>query len=366
MIIMTYLIDAHQDIAFNALTFGRDIRLSALQTRESEKGSEIPLHNYGEACVGWPEFQVGNIAVVFGTLWTPPIKYSEGDWMVQAYQDTRQGSQNYHLQLDYYRRLCDENPKMFRFIQTKYDLAEVLAFYEDDQNSSSRPVGIVPLMEGADGLIEPEELQDFYELGLRQVGPVWAGNRYYSGSHETHPFDQEGRRLLEIMSSLGMALDISHMAEEAILTALDHFEGSVIASHANARRLMHDLHGERHLTDTVIRRVFERNGVIGVVPFNRFLNPEWTTSSPRQSVTLDHLAAQIDYYCQLAGDSRHTGIGTDFDGGFGYPSIPAEMETISDLQKIKPVLLKKGYTESDVANIFGLNWKKHLESILPE
>ena len=156
------------------------------------------------------------------------------------------------------------------------------------------------------------------ELGLRQVGPVWAGNRYCGGSREDHPFDQEGRKLLEVMSSLGIALDISHMSEKAILTALDLFDGPVMASHANSRYLMRDAHGERHLTDTVIRRVQERGGVIGVIPFNLFLDPEWEPSSRPGTVTLDHLVAQIDYYCQMAGDSLHTGIGSDFDGGFGF------------------------------------------------
>jgi membrane dipeptidase len=119
-------------------------------------------------------------------------------------------------------------------------------------------------------------------------------------------------------------------------------------------------------TYAVIRRVQERGGTIGVVPFNKFLIPNWTPSTAPETVTINHLIAQIDYYCQLAGDSNHTGIGSDLDGGFGYPLLPNGMDTISDLQKLEPLLLKKGYTGTDVANIFGLNWKKHLELILPE
>jgi membrane dipeptidase len=161
-------------------------------------------------------------------------------------------------------------------------------------------------------------------------------------------------------------LDISHMSERSALTALDLYEGPVMASHANPRRPQRNSCGERHLTDPVIHRILERGGTIGVVPFNKFLNPDWTPSSAAGTVTLDHLVAQIDYYCQMAGNSLHTGIGSDFDGGFGYPNIPLELNTISDLQILEPILLKKGYTETDVANIFGLNWKKHLESILPE
>jgi membrane dipeptidase len=82
-------------------------------------------------------------------------------------------------------------------------------------------------------------------------------------------------------------------------------------------------------------------------------------------VTLEHLADQIDYYCQIAGDSTKTGIGSDLDGGFGYPRIPLEMNTIGDLQKIKPVLENRGYTDNDIRNIFNLNWTNHLEMSLP-
>lgn len=363
---MTYLIDAHQDIAYNALNFGRDIRLSAHQIREMEKNTEIPKWNHGEASVGWPDFQSGQVAVIFCTLWTPPYKYRDGEWDIMAYQNTRQAGVFYRQQLDYYRRLCDENSEMFKLILNRRDLSQVLAPYEDPNAHGEKPVGLVLLMEGAEGLSAPEELEEFYELGLRQVGPVWAGNRYFSGSKEEHAFDQEGRKLLEVMSSLGMVMDISHMSERSALTALDLFEGPVMASHANPRRPQRNACGDRHLTDQVIRRIHERDGVIGVVPFNLFLNPDWSATSPRETVTIDHLVAQIDYYCQLAGDSKHTGIGSDLDGGFGYPNIPLQMDTISDLQKMEPILLEKGYTETDTANIFGLNWKKHLELILPE
>jgi membrane dipeptidase len=363
---MPYLIDAHQDIAYNALSFKRDICQSAHQNRLAEKGTEIPLWNHGESTTGWPDYQSGQIAVIFATLWQPPWKYRGGDWDTQAYQNTHQADIHYRQQLDYYRRLCDENPDKFKLILNQQDLKQVLAPYETQTPQTSKPVGLVLLMEGAEGLSDPEELEEFYELGLRQVGPVWAGNRYCGGTREDRPFDKEGRKLLEVMSELGMVLDISHMNDRAALTALDLFDGHVMASHANARRPLKDSCGERHLTDPVIRRIQERGGVIGVVPFNMFLSPVWTHTSPPGTVTLDALVAQIDYSCQLAGDSTHTGIGSDFDGGFGYPNIPAEMDTISDLQKLEPILLKKGYTGKDVANIFGLNWKTHLEKILPE
>jgi membrane dipeptidase len=76
--------------------------------------------------------------------------------------------------------------------------------------------------------------------------------------------------------------------------------------------------------------------------------------------------AQIDYICQLAGDARHVGLGSDFDGGFGLQSVPVEVDSIADLQKLSPLLAEKGYTDEDIAAILGENWRTRLQCSLPE
>jgi membrane dipeptidase len=68
----------------------------------------------------------------------------------------------------------------------------------------------------------------------------------------------------------------------------------------------------------------------------------------------------------LAGDAKHVGIGTDFDGGFGLQSVPAEINTIADLQKLVPLLGKRGYTNNDITAIMGENWLSLLKETLPK
>ena len=221
-------------------------------------------------------------------------------------------------------------------------------------------------MEGVEGIRAPEEMEEWWELGVRLAGPVWAGTRFCGGTYEPGGFTNEGYALLEVMAELGYTLDISHMTETAALQALDRYEGPVIASHANARALIKGVQGERQLTDLTIRRLIERDGVMGVLPFNRFLRPDWKDTDDRQLVTLRTLAAHIDHICQLAGDALHTGLGTDFDGGFGWPAVPYEINTIADLQKLAPVLAEYGYSDESIANILGGNWRRHLERTLPE
>jgi membrane dipeptidase len=156
------------------------------------------------------------------------------------------------------------------------------------------------------------------------------------------------------------------MRENAALTALDRFEGPVYASHANARALLKGSTNERHLSKLTIDRLFEREGVVGVVPYNKFLIPDWTPSIRRETVTIKKVIEQIDHYCQISGNSNQVGFGSDFDGGFGSPNIPLEMETIADLQKIGPLLVELGYTAQDIDNIFHKNWETTLEKVLPE
>ncbi len=70
----------------------------------------------------------------------------------------------------------------------------------------------------------------------------------------------------------------------------------------------------------------------------QFLKAGWKKGDPREAITLETLAAHVDHICQMAGDARHVGLGSDFDGGFGLNSVPAGIDTIADLQKLGPIL----------------------------
>jgi membrane dipeptidase len=221
-------------------------------------------------------------------------------------------------------------------------------------------------MEGAEGVREPAELEYWYRRGVRIIGPAWAGTRFCGGSREPGPLTQEGYELLEGMAEYHFTLDLSHMDEMASLQGLETYPGPIIASHANALRLLPGTSSNRHLTDRVILGLLERGGTIGIVPVNNFLRPDWKESGGRSSVTLDYFVAQIDTICQMAGDALHVGIGSDFDGGFGLQSVPSDVDTIADLRKIIPILSQKGYTEVDISAILGGNWLVYLQNSLPE
>jgi membrane dipeptidase len=157
------------------------------------------------------------------------------------------------------------------------------------------------------------------------------------------------------------------MDEAAAFEALDRYQGPVMATHANCAALMRGADTNRHLPDRLIEGLIERDGVIGLIPLNSFLKAGWLrkSGSRREEVSLETLIAHIDHICQIAGDSLHAGIGSDFDGGFGLQSIPPEFDSIADLQIIATGLKARGYGETDVENILGDNWLRFLRRNLP-
>jgi membrane dipeptidase len=87
------------------------------------------------------------------------------------------------------------------------------------------------------------------------------------------------------------------------------------------------------------------------------LDPGWVIGKSRNDrLTTSAVIDQIDYVCQLAGDSRHAGIGSDLDGGFGTEQAPNDFDTIADLQMLGGMLKDRGYRQKDVEAIFHGNW----------
>lgn len=364
---MTIIIDSHEDLAWNMINLDRDYTLSAYDIRELEKTTPIPNFN-GSTLLGWPQYQAANVAVVFGTLYCEPKRLDRGTYPVLSYETPAQAHACYRENLDAYRRLTDDHPEKFRLIQFKQELLDHLAAWESqiaDPQDPPPPVGIVILMEGAEGVKEPAEVESWYEWGVRLIGPAWAGNRYCGGTREPGPLTKAGYELLEHMSEFNLILDISHMDHQSARQALDFYQGQVIASHSNAEALITGIPFNRHLKDETIQQLIERDGVMGIVPLNGFLNWDWRSQGGRNSVSLELVVAQIDYVCQLAGSTRHVAIGTDFDGGFGVESVPPEIDTIADLPKLIPLLAEKGYNDEDIANIFSANWLRILSNNLP-
>jgi membrane dipeptidase len=360
------IVDAHEDIAWNSLCFGRDYLSSAYAIRRVEAGGPVETVN-GVAMLGLPEWLKGGIAVIGATLFTPPERRRTST-LEQYYSDSDEAHVLALRQIAIYERMAEQSGQI-KLIRTRADLESVLKTWEgfdpslpEDPHRDERQIGLAYLIEGGDSIREPAEAEWWYERGVRLIGPAWAGTQYCGGTDEPGPLTAAGVELLRHMRPFNLVLDLSHMDDRAFLQALDQYDGPVIASHSNPRALTNN--SNRHLSDEMIKALIQHEGVIGTLIFNKFLLKGWEHEHDSGAAGVETVVKAIDHVCQIAGDARHAAIGTDFDGGFGMRSTPAGFDTVADLPIIAPALDRRGYSAADVELIMNGNWVRVLKSAL--
>ena len=349
------IIDAHLDLSWNALQGNRDLLRSAYTIRTQEVST--PGKGRAQGTVAFPDMRQGRLAVSVVTLFARctgrPAPHSDYASPIQSY-GVAQG------QLAYYRAL--EHERHIRIIADRETLDSHIANWEgwEETESDDTPsLGFVISMEGADPILKPDQLEEWVGGGLRLLGLTHYGpGRYAGGTGTELGLTELGPPLLAEMQRLGVTLDLTHCSDQAFWEALEHYEGLVLASHNNCRALVPH---QRQFSDEQLRAIFERDGVIGAAFDAWMLQPGWVSGqSTNEAVTLNTVVDHIDHVCQLAGNSRHAGIGTDLDGGYGREQSPCDLDTIADLQKLAGLLADRGYSDDDIAAIMHGNWLRLL------
>jgi len=355
-----FVVDAHQDIAWNWLEFGRDPRQSALEGRKQENGGLVEAA-MGDRTTGLPEYLAGRVGIIFGSIFAMPAAGNPyRNFKSQTYADSEEAHARGSEQMEAYHRLAASEPR-FSLITDQQTLDAVEASWQT-LDSQAHKVGIVIAMEGADPIRTPAELADWHARGLRSIMPAWHKTQYAGASGDAEGFTDLGHELLAEMAKLNMILDLSHLSRNGSLEALDTYPGPIIASHSNPLTIVNT---DRGISDEAIRKLGERDGVIGIMLFNRFLNSEWEYGASPNLVTIRTVVDAIDTVVQLTGSTAHVGIGSDLDGGFGAEATPLGIDTAADLLKIGEALAAKGYSTEDIEAIMNGNWLRVLHSSLP-
>ncbi|GAB3907907.1 membrane dipeptidase [Larkinella knui] len=351
-----FLIDAHLDLAMNALEWNRDLTQPLADIRQREMGMrDKPDRGKGTVC--FPELRKGRIGLVVATQlarYTPPGSSLPGWHSPQQAWAMTQAQRIWYKEMEALGELVQ--------ITNGTELEAHLALWNNDEiPDEQKPIGYILSLEGADSLVDSSYLHKAYEYGLRAIGLSHFGpGRYAPGTKMEGPITPLGRDLLKEMSGLNLILDVTHLTDEGFDQALDAYQGPVWASHHNVRKLVPT---QRQLTDGQIRRLIERGAVIGGMldcwaMDIRFID---TISDPWQlNIRLENLVDHWDHICQLAGTSEHVAIGSDLDGIFGTEQSPWDMNSIADLQKYEAILTKRGYQKTDIDNIFHGNWLRFL------
>jgi membrane dipeptidase len=342
-----YVVDSHLDIAWNA-SLGRDFLEPSASWRESVNDGA----RFGERLISLPDLLASKHRLIIGTIFVLPNR-AASMWEGVNYSTPEEAHEQGMWQLHFYTELAKTNPNV-TLIRSRPELVN----YLEEINDGAQKLGIIISMEGADPITQPSELKRWFDEGLRLIGPSWKATRYGGGTGEPGPLTSEGWQLLAEMQKLGVILDVSHMAEETFYNALDAYKSTIIASHSNCR---HFVNTDRQLSDDMIRRLVEREAVIGVVLYDNFLVPK----SEGRKATLEDVVRQMSRIAELAGSTDNIAIGTDWDGGFGGESIPAPLTGVSDMFLLGEALLKHNFSEADVRKILYGNWTRILLKALP-
>ncbi|MCF3109879.1 membrane dipeptidase [Niabella sp. CC-SYL272] len=352
------MIDAHLDLAMNALEWNRDLQLPVAAIREREAGlTDKP--DRAKGVVSLPELRAANIGIVVATQ---IARYVERGSNLPGWHSPQQAWAQAQGQLAWYKAMEDAG-QMVQLTHLQ-KLEQHLALWNDPAISNTqKPVGFVLSLEGADSLVNLSYLEKAHAYGLRVIGPAHYGpGRYAPGTGETGGLTPLGIELLKEMDALKMILDITHLTDEGFRQAMDLYKGPVWASHHNCRALVNH---QRQLSDDQVKQLIRRGAIIGGALDAWMLVNDWQrgVSDPvTRNVSLQLLVDHFDHICQLAGNSQHICIGSDLDGMFGKEQCPYDMETIADLPSLAGMLAQRGYTTTDIENIFHGNWLRFVRN----
>lgn len=246
-------------------------------------------------------------------------------------------------------------------------------------------------MENAYPLGEDLSLLDtFYKMGLRMVGPVHFKNNQF-GDSSTDPDGQQygglsplGKGLVKKANELGIILDGSHAHDDLLEDMIELSKTPVILSHSGTKTIYDH---PRNVDDSLLKKLVKSGGVIHVNAYSSYLkelpqDPERgkaygelfrqmgniaqmseaeiaALKAKRKQIDMEHPAVRAtfeDYMehflhiLEVAGP-KHTGVGADWDGGGGVET----MMDVAALPKITDRLLAEGYTQEDLADIWGNN-----------
>jgi membrane dipeptidase len=272
-------------------------------------------------------------------------------------------------------------PEKFAVATSVADLSE-----QFERGVISLPMG---MENGAAIEDELDNVAYFHQQGIRYVTLTHAENNLicdssYATDRRWDGLSPFGRQVVEEMNRVGIMIDISHVSDDTFYQVIEQTTAPVIASHSSCRKFTPDF--ERNMDDDMIRALGENGGVIQINFGSAFLTGEanqhsyvrfgaaaayaaendleeedpalaafdeqYLVDHPPIFADISDVLTHIDHVVDLAGID-HVGIGSDFDGV--GDSLPTGLKDVSFYPNLVYELLKRGYSDEDVAKILGGN-----------
>jgi membrane dipeptidase len=206
--------------------------------------------------------------------------------------------------------------------------------------------------------LDTSNVEKFWKRGARYVSLTHNGHNQFSDSN-TGEFDRTsmhnglsdlGKEVIELLNYYGIMIDISHPSKEAIRQMTELSKAPIIASHSSARALRDH---PRNVDDEQLDWIKENGGVIQTTALGFFL-----TDREDPPANMDDFMDHIDYMVEKIGID-HVGISSDFDGGGGIVG----WEDASETMNVTSALRERGYSESEIAKLWGGNLLRVLDKV---
>jgi membrane dipeptidase len=338
------------------------------------------IHNHWEDVTGateggdfdYPRAVAGGLNVPFMSIYTPADSEVSGT-----------STQLANELIDGVEAMVTRAPDRFMMIHSVADVQASMA---------AGKIGLALGMEnGAPIAGDLANVEKFARRGIRYITLTHSKSNHISDSS----FDPErqwnglsdfGKEVVSEMNRAGIMIDISHVSDDAFWQVMEISAVPVIASHSSARHFIPGF--ERNMSDDMIKALAENGGVIQInfgsafitEKANRILTelrsgraalieeqgvapggPEvaFLEENTFPFATLGETVDHFDHVVNLVGVD-HVGIGSDYDGV--GDSLPENLKDVSTYPNLVAELLKREYSEEDIAKILGGNllrvWQK--------
>ncbi|WP_420394744.1 dipeptidase [Acuticoccus sp.] len=217
-------------------------------------------------------------------------------------------------------------------------------------------------LEGAEAIDRDLATLDvLHAAGLRSLGPVWSRpNRFGHGvpfrfpsGPDTGPgLTEDGLRLVDRCTELGILVDVSHLTEAGFWDIARRTAKPLVATHSNAHALTP---AARNLTDGQLSAIGESGGMVGVNFASAFLRKD---GRMLPDVPLDQVIAHIDHLIAVVGEDG-VGFGSDYDGAL----VPAAIDGVERLPRLRAAMRAHGYDDALMEKLCHRNWLRVLAKV---
>lgn len=350
------IVDGHVDLPY---------RLSVKNFRLTKEFTGIPIQT-AEGDFDYVRAKKGGLSAPFMSIYIP-----------SAYQKTDGGGHLADSLIDMVNGIIAMHPDKF---------APGLSPVQIENNFAKGKISLPMGMENGAPIRQLSDLAHFHQRGIRYITLTHAtDNQICDSSYDTtrtwNGLSAFGKTVIAEMNRLGIMVDISHVSDAAFYQAIGTSVAPVIASHSSCRKYTPDF--QRNMSDDMIQALGKNGGVVMVNFGTTFLDSRVTKSreAMREKLTklldskglkeedeaakpivqafnqenrdslyadVEMVANHIDHVVKLAGID-HVGLGSDFDGV--GDSLPTGLKDVADYPNLIFTLLKRGYSEADIAKI---------------